>query len=260
MVKLIASDIDGTLLQGGQSSISEKALDLINKLCDLGVYFAPASGRQYASLRRLFEPMADKLIYICSNGAYVKYRNEIIFKSTIDRKIGIELLEDILHRDGCEFLLDGCEYSYLFTKDEEYIAYVKNHIKNDVKLIKDFDEIDEDFVKISVYQRQGIELSSSYFEDKWSDKFKTTVSGKAFMDLVNLDVNKGMALEKIKQKFKVESDFTMCFGDNYNDLEMFEAAYFSYAMTGSDPYIRSKARYLTPNVESILYDVYKILE
>ncbi len=260
MVKLIASDIDGTLLQGDHSAISDKALDLIGKLCDLGVYFAPASGRQYASLHKLFEPVADKLVYICSNGAYVKYKDEVIYKSVIERDKGIRLLEDILHRDGCEFILDGSEYSYLCTDDKEFISYVENHIKNKFKLVTDINDIDEDFVKISVYQRAGIELSSTYFEDKWSKEFKTTVSGKCFMDFVNLDVNKGMALEKIRQRFKVETDFTMCFGDNYNDLEMFDVAYFSYAMTGADPYIRSKARYLTPNVESILYDVFKILE
>ncbi|MBQ1193072.1 MAG: HAD family phosphatase [Lachnospiraceae bacterium] len=260
MVKLIASDLDGTLLQKNSITVSERATELIEKLLGYGVLFAPASGRQYPSIRRLFSSVADDLIYICLNGAYVRYKNEIIYKASMDRKKSIELLKDILDREGCEFLLDGTEKSYLLTKDEEYIAYVRDGIKNNYIVIKDFDEIEEDILKISIYQRAGIELSSDYFTEKWKGVFKPTVSGKCFMDFVAMDVNKGNALRKIKEKFNIETDFTMCFGDNFNDLEMFNEAYFSYAMTHSDSEIRKKARYLSVDVESILYDVFKTLE
>ena len=65
MVRLIASDLDGTLLQNGQYDVSDKAIDLIKKLRDYDVLFAPASGRQLSSLKKLFAKVADDLIYIC---------------------------------------------------------------------------------------------------------------------------------------------------------------------------------------------------
>lgn len=260
MVRLIASDLDGTLLQNGQYDVSDKAIDLIKKLRDYDVLFAPASGRQLSSLKKLFAKVADDLIYICLNGALVVYKNEIIHKEKMDKEKSIELLKDIVKRDGCEFILDTQKSAYLMTKDEKYVEYLENDVKIDYVRINDFSEIKEDILKISIYQRDGIDLSKNYFLEKWGDVFKGTVSGECFMDFVAPDVNKGMALEKIKEKFKIETDFTMCFGDNFNDLEMFDAAYFSYAMTHSDAEIRKKARYLTVDVESILYDVYKMIE
>ena len=67
MVKFVASDLDGTLLLNGAQSIDESAIQYINKLVDKGVIFAPASGRQITSLKRLFGAVSDKLAYIAEN-------------------------------------------------------------------------------------------------------------------------------------------------------------------------------------------------
>ena len=69
MIKLIASDIDGTLLPYGQKELTPRLFPLIERLWARGVLFCPASGRQYHSLRRLFAPIADHLAYLCENGA-----------------------------------------------------------------------------------------------------------------------------------------------------------------------------------------------
>ena len=68
-VRLIACDIDGTLLQNGAKHISPEIFEEIHRLEALGILFCPASGRQYHSLRQLFAPAADKLPYLCENGA-----------------------------------------------------------------------------------------------------------------------------------------------------------------------------------------------
>ena len=60
MLKLIASDLDGTLLQGTRE-ISKEAVGMIKKLSEMGILFVAASGRQYPNLRRLFEPVKDDI-------------------------------------------------------------------------------------------------------------------------------------------------------------------------------------------------------
>ena len=69
MIRLIASDIDGTLLQNGATEIPEEIFQEIRRLAERGILFCPASGRQYSSLRRLFAPAADRLPFLCENGA-----------------------------------------------------------------------------------------------------------------------------------------------------------------------------------------------
>ena len=71
MIRLVASDIDGTLLRNGAKTIDPVLFDQIRRLRERGIRFCPASGRQYSSLRRLFAPVADELSYLCENGAVV---------------------------------------------------------------------------------------------------------------------------------------------------------------------------------------------
>ena len=54
MIKMVCSDLDGTLLQYGKKLIEGEIFDEIRALHDRGILFCPASGRQYTSLRKLF--------------------------------------------------------------------------------------------------------------------------------------------------------------------------------------------------------------
>ena len=69
MIKLIASDLDGTLLHGGEQSLSPRTLSLIRRLTEKGIRFIAASGRQYDNERRLFADIQDHISYIAENGA-----------------------------------------------------------------------------------------------------------------------------------------------------------------------------------------------
>ena len=68
MIKFVASDLDGTLLDG-ERRLPEGIFPLIRKLHSLGVLFAPSSGRQYANLKKLFAPVVNDVLFICENGA-----------------------------------------------------------------------------------------------------------------------------------------------------------------------------------------------
>ena len=53
-IRLIACDLDGTLLLNGAQRLEPKIFTLIRELTRKGIYFAAASGRQYTNLRRRF--------------------------------------------------------------------------------------------------------------------------------------------------------------------------------------------------------------
>lgn len=72
MIKLVASDVDGTLVPDGTFEINPEIYDVIKKLKEKGITFAAASGRQYASLKKLFAPVADLILYIPDNGGFVR--------------------------------------------------------------------------------------------------------------------------------------------------------------------------------------------
>ena len=105
MIRLIACDIDGTLLRGTQREISPAVFREVVRLGKQGVRFCPASGRQYHSLRGLFAPIASRLYYVCENGAVVFGPGDpgpILAKETMEREQALELCREILDMDGCE--------------------------------------------------------------------------------------------------------------------------------------------------------------
>ena len=102
-VRLIACDIDGTLLQKGARNISPEIFQEIDRLEQRGVLFCPASGRQYTSLRRLFAPVADRVPFLCENGAVVYGPGSpgpILSKTVMDRRLSEELCADMLALPG----------------------------------------------------------------------------------------------------------------------------------------------------------------
>ena len=70
MIKLIASDIDGTLVKDGEHELNPEFFDVILKLRKKGIQFAAASGRQWASIEAIMEPIKEKVFYLSDNGAY----------------------------------------------------------------------------------------------------------------------------------------------------------------------------------------------
>lgn len=259
MVRLIASDLDGTLLLNGAREVPEEALDYIEKLNAYGVRFVAASGRQYPNLRRLFASVSDEMVYICEDGALVKYRDQVLYRKPLERKLGMKIIRDIEQRDGCEVLLSGENVSYLVPKEKSYVEHIEKVIGNRIAIVKDFEEVEEEFLKISIYKKDGVEMDADYFLEQWGMHAAVSVSGACWMDFVDKEVNKGMAMRKVQEYFGISKEDTMCFGDNYNDLEMFQTALYSYAMTSAHSEIRAKARYVATTVENILHDVYQVL-
>ena len=74
-IRLIAVDMDGSLLDD-EKQIHDDFWPLLDELARRGILLCPASGRQYATLRRQFG--RDELVYIAENGAYVVQHDEEI--------------------------------------------------------------------------------------------------------------------------------------------------------------------------------------
>jgi len=259
MIKLIVSDIDGTLLHNGNQSLDSKTIQTILALQEKGLLFAAASGRQYPNLNRLFGPASKDMIFICENGGLILYKDRILLSSPMDRSLGLALMEDIWNREGCEILLSGQYTSYLKPKSEEYYHRMKNIVKNDVTLIEDFKDVQEDFIKISVFEKAGIaENSGDYFVSKWEPYFKCTISGHGWLDFTAPKVNKGNALSHLIEKLSISTDEVMAFGDNYNDLEMLSLVQYGYVMANAAKDIRERYSLLSHSVADTLCDYFKL--
>lgn len=253
MVKLIASDLDGTLLQNGAQSLTGEAVRLIRRWQEKGVLFAAGSGRQYPNLYRLFGELSEKMAFICENGAYAVHQGEEILCRPMERSLGLEIMQDIYRMEGCEILLSGKNTSYLQPKTEEYLHRMKHIVRNNVTVVEDITRVEEPFLKISVCRLAGISEVAEHFHKTFGHRAKATVSGFAWLDFTAEDVNKGAALSCLQRKLNITPEETIVFGDNYNDLEMFACAGTSYAMHSAVPEVRAYANAEAETVEEVLF-------
>ena len=251
MIKLVVSDVDGTLIKPGETRISEKTLSLLGELKEKGVLFAVASGRDYDAIRPLFGKIKNDIIYITNNGGVVMYQGKVLCKTPIDKMLSVTIMNEMQKKRDCRVLLAGETGSYVSTYDTDFTRYLAEHGFS-TENVKDFKEVKEPITKISIYAKY------ESIVDRWGDKIKIAISGNNWVDLTDEYVNKGNALAVVQHIFEVTSEDTVTFGDNYNDVEMFERSYYSYAMQHSPSDIRKCAKHITPDVDSILEDILRM--
>lgn len=254
-IRLIASDLDGTLLLNGAQSLRPETCRLIHSLTARGIYFFAASGRQYPNLQRLFAPVKNEIGYICENGCLSFFQGELIYKETMSRELGQEILRAIWEKEGCEILLSGVNTSYLQPKDMGYYYHMRDVVKNNVTLVPDIFQVREDYMKISVYMEKGIEQTADYWAKRFGDRLTVVTSGFEWLDMMPKHVDKGLGLRRVMDYLEVKPEECMVFGDNYNDIEMLEMAGIPIAMEGGVPELKAVSRYQTDRVERVLEEV-----
>ena len=243
-IRLVCSDLDGTLLQYGKKELEGEIFDQIRALHDRGILFCPASGRQYTSLRKLFAPVADCCIFLCENGGVI-YKDELcIAKKPMPRALAEEIAEDLWSRsDGQgEVMLSGQNTAYLMERGLGMLDRIK-FIGNNYQVIQDPSEIPEDIVKVSVYLHEGVAAYADRFVPRW-EQANCAVAGPYWIDTTL--ANKGIGVQSIYL-----TD-VMAFGDNYNDVSMLDIVGHPYIMDGAAGPLREKYPQHTPRPEDVL--------
>ena len=243
MIKLIATDIDGTLLRDGEHHLNPEYFDVILKLRQKGIQFAAASGRQWASIEAVFEPVKEKVFYLSDNGAYVGCYGRQLFVTPIDRQLILDMIRDVRSCPGLDIALSGPDVVYLETKDQKFVNWLVESYRFEVSCVPDLTKVEDQFIKFSVYKEHDVESAARHIYERYKDKLKITISGDMWMDCMEKSVSKGAALQQIQESLGIGPEETMAFGDQQNDLEMLERAYYSYAVGNARPEVKAAARF-----------------
>ncbi|GCD11947.1 Cof-type HAD-IIB family hydrolase [Clostridium tagluense] len=255
MIKLIATDMDGTLLNDN-GNINEKIFDLINILNEKDIKFVAASGRFYSQLQKNFEKVNTDMIFIAHNGALVKNNKGKALYENIINKEEINHVIDLNPELGEQLLLAGENEAYIVNPSEDMLNTFTLFGVPAV-ILKSFSEIKNPIYKITYYMASGVNPSIvNYMKENLSDKLEFVVSGDKWVDIMNKGVSKGNAIKILQEKFKINQSNTMVFGDYYNDLTMFKAAHYSYAMENAPEDVKKHANFIAEsNNEDGVYNV-----
>ena len=260
MIKLIASDIDGTLIPYGESQLPQGLFPLIHRLKEAGILFCPASGRQYYSLRQLFAPVAEELCYLSENGAVVFGPGggedaPALSVTSFPRDTAFALVHDIVEKTGCQALVSGVRMGYVCGGDPTQLrAVLEWEVGSRITPVSAPEEIGEDIVKISVYCPGGTEEPARLLGPEWT-QWNMAVAGPTWLDFGVAD--KGTGIRRLCKALDIVTEEVAAFGDNWNDAAMLSAVGHPYLMSGADPELRARFPRLCDNVLTSLEEFLK---
>ena len=251
MIRLIATDIDGTLVKESTSTIYPEMLDAIRQWTDRGNYFCVASGRQYYSIRHMFEEVSDRIIYLAENGAHVRYQDKDILVQKMRRDYVEQIMAQLrTYYDTCDVVVSSTNGSLLETKNEKFLQFFANGYHNKYRIVEDVLAEGLDIMKIAIYREGSIrKLGEEVLIPQWKDKVKTCMAGEEWVDFMDASVDKGNALKVIQDFLGVSREETMAFGDNDNDLGLLAAAGESYAVANARDSVKKQAKHICPSYE-----------
>ncbi|MEG7532018.1 MAG: HAD family hydrolase, partial [Hungatella sp.] len=252
MIKLIASDLDGTLLRDGAQSLNPSIFTLIQRLKEKNILFVAASGRQYYNMQNLFAPVKDDVAYICENGSLGIFHDQLFSESYIDRPIGHEIIATIQEHPECELLLSCKNAHYISNPSPFYENHMRNVVKNKMITVPDIFDIKEPYLKISACNFSGISYLEPAFRAKFSDQVNIALAGDGWLDTIPKGTHKGYTLQKLLNQLGIHPDECIAFGDQYNDMEMLQLAGTSYAMSDAVLPLRNIASDTTDSVEDTI--------
>lgn len=264
MIKLIASDLDGTLLHGGEQSLSPRALNLVRRLIEKGVRFIAASGRQYDNERRLFGDIQDDISYIAENGALCAHNGQILFRHTLDEDLRLRIITEIRKRPDCDILLSRADASVIEGTNPAFVNHIRNVMKNTTEIVDDVANAKGPFIKIAVANMTGgpqaLQEYLQHLQEMFSPEIRAVTSGNFWIDFIPPNVNKGTALQMFLDYFNIRPDECAALGDQQNDIEMLELAGSGYAMSCAAPGVAKHAAYTADCAEDVLEKLLEELE
>lgn len=262
MIRLVASDIDGTLIKDSTPDLYPEMTDAIKKMAERNIMFCAASGRQYHSIKNVFRDAGEDIVYIADNGAQIRYREKDIQLIPLKREYAEAIIRQLREYYAvCEIAVstpDGC---LLETRNKAFVDLITYGYRNKFTLVKDVLEEDAEIIKIAIYQKDSIrELGEGTLIPQWKDKVKVCMAGEEWLDFMDFSVDKGKALSFIQDYFHISKEETMAFGDNNNDIGMMEAAEESYAVETAREEVKAAAKHICPSyLEKGVYKVVKDL-
>ncbi|QCJ44947.1 HAD family phosphatase [Bacillus sp. S3] len=253
MIKMIASDMDGTLLNSVQQ-ISEENKAAILKAQAQGVEFVVATGRSYQEATYVLGEAGLKCPIICVNGAEVRSKEgEILSATPISKQLAREVaatLRDLdvyfeVYTDQGARTVDANKAVNVLVDivmsanpeaDRDEITYVAGARLRDglVEVIDDYEILFADehiqLYKMLVFSFDAEKLAAANTALAAFEDLAVAASGDENLEITHKQAQKGIALEYLAEASGIDISETMAIGDNFNDVSMFERAGRAIAM------------------------------
>ncbi len=247
-IRLVVADMDGTLLDA-DGVVPDRLWPLLDLMRERGIAFCPASGRQYATLQRLFASHAEGMVFIAENGAFVVRDGVEVSSDPIEARVvgGLVSTTRDVAADGVDLgaVLCGTRTAWIDRDDGPFLERLRPYYAS-VETVPDLGGVTEAVVKVAVHALNRSERVAAGLAS-FADTHQVVVSSPSWVDVMKRGTNKGAALRRLQDSLGVSPDETIVFGDYLNDLEMLDEATLSFAMANAHADVLERARHRAPS-------------
>jgi Cof subfamily protein (haloacid dehalogenase superfamily) len=219
-IKLIATDLDGTLLRS-DGTLSPRTRRALTGIVARGIHVVIATARPFRALRPLLESSPLQGWGVCQNGAVVYELGSLErvlgweLESAVARSIVVELRREL---DGVAF---ACEMDDLFHCEPHFASRLQAMEPPQVTYGDALDLIVAPLTKLLVHHRlHGSEQLAQVTERVIGARATVTHSGAGFVEISAAGVTKASAIEALCVKLGIARAEVIAFGDMPNDLPM----------------------------------------
>ncbi|MEG3250643.1 Cof-type HAD-IIB family hydrolase [Streptococcus suis] len=259
MIKLIATDMDGTFLDGQGSFDRERFSRVLDKLEEKKIPFVIASGNGIGRLLQLFQGFEDRLIFVADNGAHVYQAGKTIIRRAIQQEEITAVLDYFKDSwaDVC-LMLSNEENIYMqvgagmpFAGTDLPIEPAQmTAFQNRVTYLDDLSAypVSESIYKVGLWVPEArVESITEEFNQAFQGRLTAVTSGYGSVDILPAGIHKAWGLEQVLQDLGIQAEQVMAFGDSDNDLELLAYAGHSYAMANATDKVKAVAKYRAPS-------------
>lgn len=254
MKTLYVSDLDGTLLGEGQT-LSEATVRTVNAWIAAGGGFSVATARSWDSAGRLLQPLDLRLPVVLMNGVFLydPVRKTYLVSNLLDRETALELIETERRLGLHPFVYTvnpSNEFKIYYTgiRNASEDIYVTSRLRSGDERFRLVERIDippdEQVMEINaIGTTEELEAAHALLTGRpeLTCHFGPDIyaPGYYWLEVCHARANKRDGVERLKRLVRAER--LVCFGDNLNDLPMFEIADEKYAMGNAHPLVKEKA-------------------
>ena len=256
MIRLLALDIDGTLLDT-EGRIPTANRDAIARAIDAGVEVALATGRRYDFARPIFESLPGPLTLILSNGAIVKaHDGRTLMRNLLPRGTARTVLTGFPdHRANAAVVFDRSRDGQVVFEaiDWEHPRHRRFFEVNRpflAEVVPLEDCLTEDPIQV-MFSGGCVEMRTLFERlQQRADDFAVALTEYvhrdfSLVDIVTAGCSKGSALQAWARERGFTRNDVMAVGDNLNDLQMLEFAGTAVLMENALPELKARGWAIT---------------
>ncbi|WP_060203764.1 Cof-type HAD-IIB family hydrolase [Sporosarcina koreensis] len=236
--KIVFFDVDGTITNFEDGSISNSTKEAIKELHDKGIKVVAATGRPLSMCTEIETLGIDT--FITANGAYVKHNKKIIHKVPMDRRIVRDVVEFAsLYNDVLSFYSEG--FSMNGIKNENILQALKETLS-----LNDYPDVNQQIFEEELF------LMCLFANDNTVERYVERFPHLTFkrwhpfiLNVLQEDISKSLAIIKVLEYFNVDKSEAIAFGDGENDIDMLELVGLGIAMENGHERLKMVADFVT---------------